>query len=215
MLSSPDTPLAAAESGPAALQRRSLLKMCAAAFATGMFAFRAVEALGETAGMQPVSVGQTALLSAIADTILPDTDTPGAVKAGVVDFMTLMISGWLDPAESARFLSGLDEFGSEAKRATGQSFTALPPSARLAHLKIVQAAAGPLRSGHGPVPFFLMVKRLTVFGYYTSEIGAATELTFNLVPGAYDPCAKVDHAEHAFSISRLSPIFPLTNSAPF
>jgi hypothetical protein len=180
-----------------------------------MFSFRAVEALGETVGAIAIPARQTKLLSVIADTILPDTDTPGAVKAGVVDFMTLMIEGWLDPAESTRILAGLDEFDAEAVRATGKSFVALSPAARLAHLKTVQAATGVLRVTPGPVPFFLMVKRLVVFGYYTSEVGASTELTLNLVPGVYDACAKVDHAEHAFSIGRLSPIFPLSNSSSF
>ena len=38
----------------------------------------------------------------------------------------------------------------------------------------------------GDLPFFLKLKELTVLGYYTSEVGATSELLYRPVPGAYD-----------------------------
>ena len=35
-------------------------------------------------------------------------------------------------------------------------------------------------------PFFFKLKLLTVLGYYTSEVGATSELAFNPAPGRYD-----------------------------
>ena len=152
---------------PTMVQRRALLKICAAAFATGMFSFRAVEALGETGAGPMVAPKQAILLRAIADTIIPDTDTPGAIKAGVPDFMKLMVEGWLDPAEGARFLSGLDAFEAESLRANGRSFAALSPAARLAYLRTVQVASRSMQQQTAPVPFFLMVKRPVSYTHLT------------------------------------------------
>jgi len=36
--------------------------------------------------------------------------------------------------------------------------------------------------------FFQAMKWLTLTGYYTSEIGATSELHYRVVPGRYEPC---------------------------
>ena len=36
--------------------------------------------------------------------------------------------------------------------------------------------------------FFQAMKWLTLTGYYTSEVGATTELHYRVVPGRYEPC---------------------------
>jgi hypothetical protein len=198
--------------GGARLNRRGLLRLCvmaAAAYGLGAGGYQLTQAMAEEEA-SALDARQRKLVSAIADTILPDTDTPGAVKAGVPDFIDLMVSYWLDPAERSAFLSGLDAFAQDTIRARGTSFDMLLPAQRLDWLKAVQTDAWS-RRGKGVAPsFFLWIKRLTVFGYYTSETGATGELTFNLVPGEYQPCAHVG-ADHAFSINRSGFVFPVGN----
>ena len=36
--------------------------------------------------------------------------------------------------------------------------------------------------------FFDTIKSLTLFGYYTSEIGMTEELGWRMIPGSYDGC---------------------------
>ncbi len=40
--------------------------------------------------------------------------------------------------------------------------------------------------------FFQMLKRLTLLGYYTSEIGDAEELHNPIIPGRYDGCVLLE-----------------------
>lgn len=201
-----------AVAGGTHMNRRSLLRLCAmaaTAYGLGAGGYQLTQAMAEE-GASALDARQRKLVSAIADTILPDTDTPGAVKAGVPDFIDLMVSYWLDPTERSAFLSGLDAFAQDTIRRQGTSFDMLLPAQRLGWLKAVQADAWSKR-GKGVAPsFFLWIKRLTVFGYYTSETGATEELTFNLVPGEYQPCAHVG-ADHAFSINRSGFVFPVGN----
>lgn len=189
--------------------RRRLLALCAmagAAFGTGRLVGDAFATTTESA----LNTGQKALVALVADTIIPDTDTPGAAKAGVPAFIDLMVSHWLSNAERTAFLQGADQFERDTIAAGGRGFAKLSPAERLARLKAVQAITDTGRGQGKVVPFFLWAKRLTVFGYYTSETGAAEELTLNLVPGEYQACAHVG-ADHAFSISRGSPILPVNN----
>jgi hypothetical protein len=198
--------------GGARLDRRGLLRLCvmaAAAYGLGAGGYQLTQAMADE-GTSALDNHQRKLVSVIADTILPDTDTPGAVKAGVPGFIDLMVSYWLDPAERSAFLSGLDAFAQDTIRARGTSFDMLLPAQRLDWLKTVQANAWS-RRGKGVAPsFFLWIKRLTVFGYYTSETGATEELTYNLVPGEYQSCAHVG-ADHAFSINRSGFVLPVGN----
>lgn len=198
--------------GTARIDRRGLLRLCmmaATAYGLGAGGYQLTQAMAEEGG-SALDARQRRLIAAMADTILPDTDTPGAVKAGVPDFIDLMVSYWLDPAERDAFVTGLDDFARDTIRAGGTSFDMLLPAQRLDWLKAVQADAWAKR-GKGVAPsFFLWIKRLTVFGYYTSEAGATEELTYNLVPGEYQPCAHVG-ADHAFSINRSGFVFPVGN----
>lgn len=201
-----------AAEGGTHMDRRGLLRLCmmaATAYGLGAGGYQLTQAMAQE-GASALDARQHKLVSAIADTILPDTDTPGAVKAGVPDFIDLMVSYWLDPAERSAFLSGLDAFAQDTIRSQGTSFDMLLPAQRLDWLKAVQMDAWSKRGRGVAPPFFLWIKRLTVFGYYTSETGATEELTFNLVPGEYQPCAHVG-ADHAFSINRSGFVFPVGN----
>ncbi|MGF7151861.1 hypothetical protein FHS96_005529 [Sphingomonas zeicaulis] len=44
------------------------------------------------------------------------------------------------------------------------------------------------------------LRKLTIYGYYTSEAGASQELDLNLAPGAYDACAKWSVEQRAPSL---------------
>lgn len=199
--------------------RRTLIKLFAGAFAAGAGAFQVVEAFGHAGGtgaaLAVLGVAEKRFLSALADTILPDTDTPGALRAGVSDFMVRMVEEWLDPADRAGFVQGLSALDRRIAQASGASFESLSPARRLMSLLAVQQEADAARKAGGPVPFFLLLKRLVVYGYYTSEVGASEELTLNLVPGEYQPCAPVDGHVHAFSIQRTWPLFPTGNTPSF
>jgi hypothetical protein len=142
-----------------------------------------------------VSAESAETLTVLVDAILPTTDTAGAVQAGVVPFVLLMVADWLDAPERKRFWDGYAAFEGEAVRRFGRPFAKLSPTERTTYLTDGFAVTT------SPPSFLDLVKRLTVFGYYTSEIGASQELTYNMATD-YQGAAPVDPAEHAPSLGR-------------
>ncbi len=131
---------------------------------------------------------QAELVAAIAEHILPETDTPGARGAGVHRFIDAMLAESYPPVERKRFLEGLAEVDARAGRASSRPFLQCAVGDQRALLEVLdrEALAGsvdPLES-----PFFRTIKELTLVGYYTSEIGATRELHHAPVPGRYDGC---------------------------
>ena len=81
------------------------------------------------------------LLDAYADTLLPATDTPGALQAGVPRVLAQMYADWASD-ETREALSGaLDRLDAAARRQTGKAFAELAAADRLAFLAAHDKAA--------------------------------------------------------------------------
>jgi hypothetical protein len=68
---------------------------------------------------------QGAMVGAIADRILPRTDTPGAIDVGVPAFIALLYGEFMTPAEQKMLTDGLDGVETAARSARGASFVTL------------------------------------------------------------------------------------------
>ena len=68
---------------------------------------------------------QIIMVSMIADTIIPATETPGAAAAHVDQFVDAMLTEHLPAADRERFLAGLARVDARAQREHGQSFAEL------------------------------------------------------------------------------------------
>ena len=60
-------------------------------------------------------------------------------------------------------------------------------------------AVGARLEGASPLPFFALMKELTLVGYYTSEIGGSEELQYLMLPGRYDGDVALDDVGRAYS----------------
>ncbi len=76
-----------------------------------------------------------AFLDEVADTILPDTDTPGARAAAVGPFMALMVHDVYSPEDQQIFVAGMRQLNDECERLHGVAFMAAAPEQRLALLE--------------------------------------------------------------------------------
>jgi Gluconate 2-dehydrogenase subunit 3 len=115
---------------------------------------------------------QKVLVRSLCDTILPETDTAGALMARVDDFISDTLELWCTPLERRAFLTGLDAFAQDCKSARGKDFASLPAADRLAFLEPLDRDAVEARKKRvDPLPFFATMKELTLIGYYTSEVG--------------------------------------------
>ena len=154
--------------------------------------------LGRGAPLRVLSPHQNATVVALSDVILPATDTPGAKAALVNEFIDLLLADWYAPEDRDRILAGLADLDTRARAAFGKDFvdgTAAEQAALLTALDDAAArwSATP-QATRGPQPFYREIKWLTLFGYYTSEIGAEQEQHYAIVPGRYVPCAPADTA---------------------
>jgi hypothetical protein len=131
---------------------------------------------------------QGATATAVADTIIPATDTPGAREAGVGPFMDFMVASTFDTDERDRFLAGLEEIDSRSIRTANATFVEATETQRIDVLTGMEAEALKSAEGDSPPHFFDTIKSLTLFGYYTSEIGMTEELGWRMIPGSYDGC---------------------------
>jgi gluconate 2-dehydrogenase gamma chain len=102
--------------------------------------------------------------------IIPQDESPGAQEAGVSEFIDFLAAhGEKEIQQPMR--NGLKWLDSTAKKGYGTSFTSLFPEQQIEILRRAayrdSAAPG---DGEGQA-FFRLIRRYTVMGYYTSQVG--------------------------------------------
>lgn len=180
--------------------RRSVLKIFGAIGATCAYPFASDELFGQTAPPHhhpavPAAAGHFLndtdfkTISRIADLIIPETDTPGAIGAGVPDYIDMVISRNLD--HQTIVADGLRWLDAETQRNHRKPFIELNEQQQLSILEpLCEAADANPAHPSRTVGFFALVKSLTADGYYTSKIGLMDELGYsgNTARQSYPAC---------------------------
>jgi hypothetical protein len=120
-----------------ALLQRVLLLAGAAVLPGGAEALAAATQTGPHLLAAP----RYALLTAVADTIVPKTDTVGAVEVGVPQHVDALLRNWAAPGTRDALVGALDAIDASAQRSNGKGFAALTPEERHAVLTAHDAAA--------------------------------------------------------------------------
>lgn len=158
------------------------------------------------------SRAQRLLLDEVCQLVLPRTDTAGAGEVGTGAFVVLALAHGLENARRPlpfnagdellrhrRRDGALDHLGwleAELDRRAGGRFLSAAPDARHDTLAALDAAAYAPEVQEHP---WRTLKTLILTGYYTSEVGGAQELRFELVPGRYDPDLPLAPGDRAWS----------------
>ena len=139
---------------------------------------------------------QKATVDLLAEMIIPTTDTPGALSAGVPDFIASIVDSWYTTTERNIFFDGLSQLNQFTQAQEDTPFHLASEAARIAALKDQEQRAAnyqppPITRMGLPkedeqAPFFKKLRELVVLGYYTSEVGAKQELIYLPMPGYYD-----------------------------
>lgn len=124
------------------MNRRSMLQ-CALLLVGAAMVPGSVEALAAAAkaAKPKLDKPRVALLTAVADTIVPKTDTPGAVEVGVPQLIETLIGAWASPERRAALVGALDKIDALAREQKGKPFAELSAEERLAVLMPHDAAA--------------------------------------------------------------------------
>jgi hypothetical protein len=119
----------------------------------------------------------------LAERILPETDTPGARRALVHQYIDFVLSKG-EAADRDRFRDGLVSLDGSCTDRFGKPFAELEPGRQ-----------NEVLTGISDSPFFREVKRLTVDGYYRSEAGMKQELGFegNAFLAEFEGCTHPEH----------------------
>lgn len=126
------------------------------------------------------SIEEMTLLAAIADTIIPSTDTPGAVAAGVPGTLQELATEWADDNHRTYWREGLS-----AIDLVLPEFTALDAEKREAVLGDYDSK---VFGGEIENKFYRDMKSTIATAYYMSEPGASEELAYEAVPGEWKGC---------------------------
>jgi hypothetical protein len=156
-------------------------------------------------GTSLFAAADVAVLDEIAETILPETSTPGAKAAKTGAFMALMVTEAYDARQQQVFRAGLGQVDEACRKAHGVAFMQATPAQRLAVVealdreqKSAMDARTPARTTRAPAApaapdepahYFRMMKELALVGYFTSEIGYTKAMRYRESPGRFDPCA--------------------------
>lgn len=141
------------------------------------------------------SAAQRRTVAAVAETIIPATDTPGAIDAGVPAFIELMVADWFNEQERRIFDAGLKDLMERARSHDGNSFEALSAAGQLELLEALEAEAGDhpwyqlgnvQRAFVSDAPFICQVKELTIWGFFTSRVGGTQVLRYEAMPMTFD-----------------------------
>ena len=134
---------------------------------------------------------QRDIVTAMAEAIMPRTDTPGAIDARVPAFIELMVANWLNDAERAIFTAGLQDVETRIPAEFGKPFNLLDAQEQLQILEALEDAASDSpwyefgnvqREYISDAPFICQLKELTVWGFFTSEEGGSQVLRYDAMP---------------------------------
>jgi gluconate 2-dehydrogenase gamma chain len=183
--------------------RRGLLKIIGAIGATCTHPFSGDELFGrtadqhaheETANTQPKASltffrdDDFKTISQISELIIPRTNTPGAIDAGVPYYIDRLIAGNI--AHQQQIADGLRWLDEQSKQLAGKEFLSLSEDQQLSILDALCKSADSGDFTARSTQFFWLIKNLTADGYYTSQAGLMEELGYkgNTVHTAFPDC---------------------------
>jgi hypothetical protein len=146
------------------------------------------------------SAEDTAYLDEIADTILPETATPGAKAAKVGSFMVVMVNDCYEEKDQAIFRKGMNTINDLSNSKYGTEFIKLAPDQRhelLLKLDGEQKEYTKNKKDEDPAHYFRMMKELTLYGYFTSQPGVTKAKRYMPLPGKYIGCVDYHKGEKA------------------
>lgn len=195
---------------PVSIDRREAIRRVSAllggvAFVGGSALLTACERERPPATAGPVGTfapTEVAFLDEVADTILPETKTPGAKAANTGAFMAIMVTDCYTEADQKIFRDGMKQLDDASRKAIGKSFMEASPQERLTLLESIDREQKKYmddRKDGAPSHYFRMMKELAMLGYFTSEIGYTQAQRYAESPGRFDPCLPYKKGETSWA----------------
>ena len=137
-----------------------------------------------------VTEDEEALLARLADVMIPETDTPGALAVKAHLFTLVMVDDCMNKEDQKKYLKGMRTFEKSLNELTGKNFNKASADDRLEMLVEFEAE---MEKSDEETKFFYRRTRSYILQGYTSSQHFLTEVKpYQLVPGPnYNGCAPV------------------------
>ena|SRR5436190_4411439 len=132
------------------------------------------------------------LLETIADIMLPETSTPGALNVQVPYFIELVVKDCMSKQDQQLIKEGLQQMNKES---TG-SFLSLSTEEKSKAVKKMDETAFAVDNSK---TWYRIIKKLSLVGYFTSKDGLTKALNYLKVPGDYKACIPYKKGDKAMA----------------
>ena len=203
------------------MERRELLKMIA--LLTGGVVIGGDVFLSgcktNTSATTDFSATNIAMLDEVGETIIPTTNTPGAKATQIGAFMKTMVNDCYNERQQKIFTEGMAGLDAACKKMHDKTFIDCSPEQKKSFLISLEKEAKDYNMQRdekekaekekekmnpdyigAPPHYYTMMKQLTLFGYFTSEIGSKQALRFLPIPGKYDGAYPYKKGDKAWAI---------------
>lgn len=124
------------------------------------------------------------LLAELAETIIPQTDSPGAKDTYTQLYILKMMDDCSSKEDQRKFVTGLKAFEKFSRR-SGQTFIELTPAQKE---EVAYQIENKKDVPEEVLAFYNIAKSLTIQGYLTSKYYLSNVQVYELVPGRFKGC---------------------------
>ena len=149
------------------------------------------------------------LINELAETIIPETESPGAKKAKVAAYIIHIVGEGELRQEQLEFMRGLRQIESYCYRTHNRSFINCSTTEKQAVLTHFEEKAffrsmilNKIRKKIFGRPFISQLKELTVEGYCTSMLGSTQGLAYDYIPGGFDGCTLLQSGQRSWALNQ-------------
>ncbi|MGB5228247.1 gluconate 2-dehydrogenase subunit 3 family protein [Eudoraea sp.] len=155
-----------------------------------------------------LTINQAELISTLVDTLLPKTETPGALDVKVDVFIDLVFAKLFNKAGQDAMIAQMEQFNTNCKEIFGSVFSELSEQDRDAFLKKEEFESGKYNGSvwgtavgeQKPVGFYRTLKSLALWGYFSSEEIGKNVLNYDPIPGEYLGCIPLKDVGNSWSL---------------
>jgi len=130
-----------------------------------------------------LDIDQENLLAEIGETIIPETDTPGAKSLKLHLFVMKMIDDCYEKADQEKFVKGLKALADIADDKYGKPFASLSSKEKQELLLGIENSKD---EKDNSLHFYKLMKYRTIQGYMNSKYVMTNITKYELVPGRYN-----------------------------
>lgn len=152
--------------------------------------------------------GEAKTIAALIDMILPTTDTPGGLDVKSDMFIDKVIAKTWDKDGQENIRTQIATFNEDCQQQYGNDFYNLSEADKTKVLQAAEASNGKFSPGvwgtavgkQEEIGFYRILKSMSIWAYFTSEEIGENVLSYDPIPGKYEPCKPLSEVGNKWSL---------------